>query len=139
MNTTDATSEADVIRRAVAAYSYLKKAQKAGKNAKIAITEDDKVTKEILLPSVMPKPEMVSADDVLRASGAERPVKEGTFLQRTGLVLATSVGALASLVTLGLILAWIISAPGVPAIPGDMDPEKAKAIIENYKQLQQTL
>ena len=85
----------------------------------------------------MPSPEMVSADDVLRASGAERPVKEGTFLQRTGLVLATSVGALASLVTLGLILAWIISAPHVPAIPNDMDPEKAKVIIENYKQLQQ--
>jgi hypothetical protein len=85
----------------------------------------------------MPSPEMVSADDVLRASGAERPVKEGTFLQRTGLVLATSVGALASLVTLGLILAWIISGPRVPAIPSDMEPEKAKAIIENYKQLQQ--
>jgi hypothetical protein len=85
----------------------------------------------------MSSPEMVSADEVLRAGGAERPVKEGTFLQRTGLVLATSVGALASLVTLGLILAWIVSAPRVPAIPGDMDPEKAKVIIENYKQLQQ--
>jgi hypothetical protein len=85
----------------------------------------------------MPSPEMVSADDVLRAGGAERPVKEGTFLQRTGLVLATSVGTLASLVTLGLILGWIISAPRVPAIPNDMDPEKAKVIIENYKQLQQ--
>ena len=46
----DATTKADVIRRAVAAYSYLKKAQKTGKNAKIAITEDDKVTKEIVLP-----------------------------------------------------------------------------------------
>jgi hypothetical protein len=85
----------------------------------------------------MPNPEMVSADDVLRAGGAERPVKEGTFLQRTGLVLATSVGALASLVTLGLILAWIIFAPRVPAMPNDIDPGKAKVIIENYKELQQ--
>jgi hypothetical protein len=34
----------------VATYSYLKKAQKSGKNAKVAITEDDKVTKEIVLP-----------------------------------------------------------------------------------------
>jgi hypothetical protein len=85
----------------------------------------------------MPNPEMVSADDVLRAAGAERPVKEGTFLQRTGLVLATSVGALASLVTLGLVIAWIIFTPLVPAIPNDMDPGKAKAVIENYKELQQ--
>jgi predicted transcriptional regulator len=46
----DATTKAEVIRRAVATYNYLKKAQKAGKNAKIAITEDDKVTKEVLLP-----------------------------------------------------------------------------------------
>lgn len=50
VKTSDATTKADVIRRAVAAYSYLKKAQQAGKNAKIAITEDDKVTKEIVLP-----------------------------------------------------------------------------------------
>src|ERR1700676_4209036 len=34
--------------------------------------------------------------------GAEHPVKGGTFLQRTGLVLAASVGALASVVTLML-------------------------------------
>ncbi len=81
---------------------------------------------------------MVSADDVLRASGAERPVKEGTFLQRTGLVLAASVGALVSLVTLGLTLAWIIDAPRVPAIPNDITPEKAKVIIENYQALQQS-
>jgi hypothetical protein len=50
VRTSDATTKADVIRRAVATYSYLKKAQKANKNAKIAITEDDKVTKEIVLP-----------------------------------------------------------------------------------------
>jgi predicted transcriptional regulator len=46
----DATTKADVIRRAVATYSYLKKAQQANKNAKVAITQDDKVTKEIVLP-----------------------------------------------------------------------------------------
>ena len=50
VKTSDATTKADVIRRAVAAYSYLKKAQQATKNAKIAITENDKVTKEIVLP-----------------------------------------------------------------------------------------
>jgi hypothetical protein len=46
----DATTKADVIRRAVGTYSYLRKALKAGKNAKVAITEDDKVTKEVVLP-----------------------------------------------------------------------------------------
>ena len=46
----DATTKADVIRRAVATYNYLKKAQRTGKNAKVAITEDDKVIKEIVLP-----------------------------------------------------------------------------------------
>lgn len=46
----DATTKAEVIRRAVATYNYLRKAQQAGKDAKIAITEGDKVTKEIVLP-----------------------------------------------------------------------------------------
>lgn len=46
----DATTKADVIRRAVATYSYLKNAQKENKNAKVAITENDKVKKEIVLP-----------------------------------------------------------------------------------------
>lgn len=50
VKTSGATTKADVIRRAVASYSYLKQAQQTGKNAKIAITEDDKVTKEIVLP-----------------------------------------------------------------------------------------
>jgi predicted transcriptional regulator len=50
VKTSDATTKADVIRRAVATYSYLKKEQKAHKNAKVAITEDDKVKKEIVLP-----------------------------------------------------------------------------------------
>jgi hypothetical protein len=39
-----------VIRRAVASYSYLKKQQQANKGAKVAITEDNKVIKEIVLP-----------------------------------------------------------------------------------------
>ena len=50
MNHTDATTKADVIRRAVASYSYLKKEQRTNKNAKIVVTDDDKVKKEIVLP-----------------------------------------------------------------------------------------
>jgi predicted transcriptional regulator len=50
VSSTDATTKADVIRRAVASYSYLKKQQKANKGAKVAITEDNKVIKEIVLP-----------------------------------------------------------------------------------------
>jgi hypothetical protein len=85
----------------------------------------------------MPDPETVSADDVLRAGGAEQPVKEGTFLQRTGLLLAAGVGTLASLVITGLVVKWILYAPAVPVIPQGLDQEKARVIIENYKQLQQ--
>lgn len=50
VETTDATTKADVIRRAVASYSYLKKEQRANKEAKIVITDDDKLKKEIVLP-----------------------------------------------------------------------------------------
>lgn len=50
VETTDATTKADVIRRAVASYSYLKKQQQANKDAKIVITLDDQVKKEIVLP-----------------------------------------------------------------------------------------
>lgn len=50
VETTDATTKADVIRRAVASYSYLKKAQQANKDAKIVVTDDDKLRKEIVLP-----------------------------------------------------------------------------------------
>lgn len=50
IGTTDATTKADVIRRAVASYSYLKKQQRANKDAKVVITSDDKVIKEIVLP-----------------------------------------------------------------------------------------
>jgi hypothetical protein len=50
VETTDATTKADVIRRAVASYSYLKKQQRSNKDAKIVITDDDKLKKEIVLP-----------------------------------------------------------------------------------------
>jgi hypothetical protein len=81
--------------------------------------------------------EKVTSEDVLRAGGAEHPVTEGTFLQKTGLYLAASVGALATLVTVALVIKWICYAPAVPAIPADMDRDKARILIENYKQLQQ--
>lgn len=50
VGSTDATTKADVIRRAVASYSYLKKQQRDNKDAKIVITDDDKLRKEIVLP-----------------------------------------------------------------------------------------
>ena len=86
----------------------------------------------------MPEPEVVSADAVLRAAGAEHPVKGGTFLQRTGLLLATADGALATVVTIVLVVKWSCYAPSIPAIPNDLDHDKARALIENYKLLQQT-
>jgi hypothetical protein len=45
----------------------------------------------------------VSADEILRSQGASKPVTEGTFLQRTGLVLAASVGTVGGLVILLLL------------------------------------
>jgi Arc/MetJ-type ribon-helix-helix transcriptional regulator len=50
VETTDATTKADVIRRAVASYSYLKKEQQANKDAKIVVTDDGNLRKEIVLP-----------------------------------------------------------------------------------------
>jgi hypothetical protein len=85
----------------------------------------------------MPDREVVSSAEVLRAGRAEKQVKGGTFLQRTGLLLAGSVGALASLVTLALIIKWVCYAPSIPTIPNDVDREKARVLIENYKLLQQ--
>jgi hypothetical protein len=84
----------------------------------------------------MPEPELISSDEVLREAGAERPVTEGTFLQKTGLQLATGIGAVATVVTVALVIKWIIYAPTIPTIPIDMDREKARVAIENYKQLQ---
>lgn len=87
--------------------------------------------------SEMQQPETVSSDEVLREAGAEHPVTEGTFLQKTGLLLAAGVGALATVVTLALVIKWICYAPAIPGIPADLDREKARVLIENYKQLQQ--
>jgi hypothetical protein len=50
VETTDATTKADVIRRAVASYGYLKRAQEANKDLKIVITDGAKVRKEVVLP-----------------------------------------------------------------------------------------
>ena len=50
VESTDATTKADVIRRAVASYSYLKKAQRENKDAKVVVTDNNKINKEIVLP-----------------------------------------------------------------------------------------
>jgi len=47
------------------------------------------------------------------------------------------VGALASVVTLALVIKWVCFAPSIPTIPVDLDREKARVLIENYKLLQQ--
>ena len=48
---TSAPTKAEVIRRAVASYSYLKKQQRKDADAKVSITDkNDKVIKEIVLP-----------------------------------------------------------------------------------------
>ena len=77
----------------------------------------------------MPELQTVSSDEVLRAAGAEHPVKEGTFLQKTGLLLAAGVGALACVVTLALVIKWIWYAPSLPTIPPDMDRERLSSRI----------
>jgi len=48
---TDATTKADVIRRAVASYNYLKKQQRDQKDTKLRIVDkDDRPLQEIVLP-----------------------------------------------------------------------------------------
>ncbi len=48
---TDATTKADVIRRAVASYSYLRKQQREHTDTKLRIVDkDDKPLQEIILP-----------------------------------------------------------------------------------------
>src|SRR3974390_1837249 len=80
----------------------------------------------------------VSPDEILKEAGAEQPVTEGTFLQRTGLQLATAVGSLGAGITLLLVGRWVFNAPPLPAIQPGTDPAVAKAILENYKTLQQS-
>ena len=48
---TSAATKAEVIRRAVASYSYLKKQQRQNEDVKVSITDkDNNVIKEIVLP-----------------------------------------------------------------------------------------
>lgn len=48
---TNAPTKAEVIRRAVASYSYLKKQQRQDDDLKVSITDkNNKVIKEIILP-----------------------------------------------------------------------------------------
>jgi hypothetical protein len=84
----------------------------------------------------MPNDEIVSPGEILAAAGAEKPVK-GTFLQRTGLILAGCVGGLMFVVVLALLGKWMVSAPALPVIPTGTDANTAKTVLENYKALQQ--
>jgi hypothetical protein len=76
-----------------------------------------------------------SPAEILKSAGADKPVSEGTYLQRTGLLLAAGVGALGAVVMLALVAKWFWYAP---AIPPAADPATVKTILENYKALQQT-
>lgn len=81
--------------------------------------------------------ELITPHDIFREAHAEQPVKEGTYLQRTGLRLAAGVGTLGSVVILALVIKGVYSTPGIPLIPSELDPEKARVMILNYKNLQQ--
>jgi predicted transcriptional regulator len=51
VKSTDARTKAEVIRRAVASYSYLKKQQRQNKDTKLRIMDkDEKPLQEIILP-----------------------------------------------------------------------------------------
>jgi hypothetical protein len=79
-----------------------------------------------------------SPAEILKSAGADKPVSEGTYLQRTGLLLAAGVGALGGAIMLALVGKWFWYAPAIPVIPPSADPATVKAILENYKTLQQT-
>ena len=79
----------------------------------------------------------VSAGEILKAEGADKPVSGGTFLQRTGLILAGFVGATGAIVILALVGKWAFYAPPAPVIPPGSDPATVKALLDNYKTLQQ--
>ncbi len=85
----------------------------------------------------MPDEQIVSASDILKAAGADKPVTEGTFLQRTGLILAGCVGGVAAVVILALVGKWVFYAPKLPVLQPGADPAAVKAMLENYKTLQQ--
>ncbi len=79
----------------------------------------------------------VSAVEILKEAGAEKPITEGTFLQRTGLILAACVGGTSVIVILALVGKWICYAPKLPVIPIGADQAAVKAMLENHKLLQQ--
>src|SRR5260370_634831 len=85
----------------------------------------------------MPDDQKVSGDEILRSEGAGNPVTEGTFLQRTGLMLAGCVGGVGAIVILALIGKWIVQAPALPVFPPGADQNTTKAILDNFKTLQQ--
>ncbi len=85
----------------------------------------------------MPDEQVVSPSDILRAAGADKPVTGGTFLQRTGLILAGFVGGTGAIVILALVAKWICYAPKLPIIQLGADPASVKAMLENYRTLQQ--
>jgi hypothetical protein len=85
----------------------------------------------------MPDEQKVSASDILKAAGADKPVTEGTFLQRTGLILAGCVGGVTAVVILALVSKWVFSAPKLPVLQPSADQAATKAMLENYKTLQQ--
>ena len=80
--------------------------------------------------------EQVSPGEILRSAGADKPISEGTFLQRTGLILAAFVGGVGALVIVALIAKWTASAPAVPVIPPGSDAVTTKALLDNYQSLQ---
>lgn len=83
----------------------------------------------------MAEDQRVLASEILRSAGS---VHEGTYLQRTGLRLAAAVGTTAALVILGLVGRWVFTAPQPPLLPQNADPATIKAMLDNYKALQQT-
>jgi len=85
----------------------------------------------------MANDEKVSANEILRSAGAEKPVTGGTFLQRTGLILAGCVGTTGVIVTFALVGKWVLCAPVVPVIQPGADQATVKALLDNYRTLQQ--
>jgi hypothetical protein len=85
----------------------------------------------------MPDEAKFTANDILQSAGAEQPATGGTFLQRTGLILAAFVGATGAIVTFALVAKWIFYAPAAPVIPPGAEAATVKAILDNYRTLQQ--
>jgi len=85
----------------------------------------------------MPDEEKFTANEILQSTGADKPVTGGTFLQRTGLILATFVGTTGALVIFALVAKWVFYAPQPPVIPPGADPATIKTALDNYRTLQQ--